>query len=82
MFVFRETWRLINGHIFRVNSPVYGEFPAQSPVTQGFDVFLICALNKREAGDLRRQRAQYDVILMKEVIATGDMFISLIKAVV
>ena len=39
------------------NSPVTGEFPAQRPVTRGFDVFFDLSLNKRlsrEAGDLRR----------------------------
>ena len=46
------------------NSPVPGEFPAQKPVTQTFD--LICVwingwVNNREAGDLRRYRAHYDV---------------------
>ena len=51
------------------NSQVTGEFPSQRPVTQSFDVSLICALNKRlvnspEAGDLRRHRAHYDVIVM------------------
>ena len=29
------------------NSPVTGEFPSQRPVTRSFDVYLICALNKR-----------------------------------
>ena len=29
------------------NSPVTGEFSSQKPVTQSFDVSLICALNKR-----------------------------------
>ena len=51
------------------NSPVTGEFPAQRPVTQSFDVSLICAwingwVNNREAGDLRRYGAHYDVIVM------------------
>ena len=42
-----------NGNIFRVTghlceeSPVPGEFPAQRPVTQGFDVFFDLRLNKR-----------------------------------
>ena len=42
-----------NGNIFRVtglcagNSPFPGEFPAQRPVTQSFDVFLDLRLNKR-----------------------------------
>ena len=29
------------------NSPVTGEFPAQMPVTQSFDVFYDLRLNKR-----------------------------------
>ena len=44
------------------------EFPAQRPVTRNFDVFLICVwindwVNNREAGDLRRYCAHYDVIV-------------------
>ena len=51
------------------NSPVTGEFPSQRPVTQSFDVFFQLCLNKgwvnyREAVDLRRHRAHYDVITM------------------
>ena len=51
------------------NSPVTGEFPAQRPVTRSFDVFFYLRLNKPlsnngEAGDLRRCRAHYDVIVM------------------
>ena len=51
------------------NSPVAGEFPSQRPVTRGFGVSLICALisgwvNNREAGDLRRHRAHYELIVM------------------
>ena len=47
-------------------SPVTGEFPAQRPVTRSFDVF--CAwinrwANHGEAGDLRRYRAHYDVMV-------------------
>ena len=49
------------------NSPVTGEF--QRPVTRSFDVFFdLCRINgwvnNREAGDLRRHRAHYDVIVM------------------
>ena len=51
------------------NSPVHGEFPAQRPVTRNFDVYfdmhrIISWVNNREAGDLRRNRAHYDVIVM------------------
>ena len=48
------------------NSPVSGEFPAQRPVTQSFDVFFDVRVwvNTREAGDLRRYRIHYDVIVM------------------
>ena len=48
------------------NSPVTGEFPAQRPVTRGFDVFFDLRLNKRlskesQRGDLTRHRAHYAV---------------------
>ena len=51
------------------NAPVTGEFPAQRPVTRSFDGFFIYAwingwVNNREAGDLRRLRAHYDVTVM------------------
>ena len=54
------------------NSPVTGEFPSQRPVTRGFDVFVDLRLDKRlskqsnnrEAGDLRRHRGHYDVIVI------------------
>ena len=53
------------------NSSVTDEFPSQKPVTQSFDAFLICAwingwVNNREAGDLRRHRALYDVTVIIE----------------
>ena len=52
------------------NAPVPGEFPEQMPVTRSFDVFSDLHPNKSwanngEAGDLRRNRAHYDVTLMK-----------------
>ena len=51
------------------NSPVTGEFPAQRPVTEGFDIFFDLRLNNgwvnnRETGDRRRHRVLYDVIVM------------------
>ena len=47
------------------NSPVPGEFPAQRPVTQSFDVFWINGrVNNREAGDVWRYGAHYNVIVM------------------
>ena len=61
-------------------SPVTGEFPAQRPVTQSFDVFFICArtngwVNNCEAGDLRHHRAHYDVTVMRfeETFQKSDM---------
>ena len=42
------------------NSPVTVELPSQKPVTRSFDV-LFDLVNNREAGDLRRHRAHYDV---------------------
>ena len=55
--------------IYAGNSPVPGEFPTQRPVTRSFDVFFDLRLNNRwvnncEAGDLRRYRALYDVIVI------------------
>ena len=52
------------------NSPATGEFPAQRPVMWSFDIFFNLRLNNcwahnREAGDLRRHHAHYDVIVMK-----------------
>ena len=51
------------------NSPVSGEFPAQRPVTQSFDVSLIFGringwVNNHEAGHFRRYHAHYDVTVM------------------
>ena len=51
------------------NSPVPGEFPTQRPVTRSFDVFFDLGLNNGwvnngEAGDLRCNRAHYDVTVM------------------
>ena len=51
------------------NSPATGEFPAPRPMTQSFDVFFDLRwingwVNNREAGELRRYRAHYDVIVM------------------
>ena len=64
-----------NGNIFCVTGPLCweftgpGEFPAQRPVTRSFDVFFDLRrindwVNNREAGDLRRYRGHYDVIVM------------------
>ena len=56
------------------NSPVTDEFPSQSPVTRSLDIFFICAwingwVNNREAGDLRRHHAHYDVtVLLRTVL--------------
>ena len=61
-----------NGNIFRVTGHLYGEFtgefPAQRPVTRGFDVFFDLCPNKRLSkqswGDLRRYHVHYDVTVM------------------
>ena len=64
-----------NGNIFRVTGPLCGEFTGHRwiPLTKasdvGFGVFLfICTwtdgwVNERDAGDLRRRRAHYGVIV-------------------
>ena len=49
------------------NSPVTGEFPSQRPVTRSFDVFFENGwVNNREAGDMGRHHAHYDVIVIKK----------------
>ena len=62
-----------NGNNFRVTGHLCGEFTGnrwiphtKRPVTRSFDLSLICVwikgwVNNREAGDLRRYRAHYDV---------------------
>ena len=52
------------------NSPVTGGFPTKRPVKRGFDIFFDLHpneswVNNRKAGDLRRQRAHYDLIVMR-----------------
>ena len=56
--------------IWAGNSPVTGEFPAQGQWRAGLMFSLMCVwingwVNNREAGDLRRYRAHYDVILIR-----------------
>ena len=46
------------------NSSATGEFPAQRPVSRSFGVFVHLRLNLGDAGDLKRHRAHYDVIVM------------------
>ena len=51
------------------NPLVIGGFPSQKTTTRRFDVSAVCAwtyssLNNRNAGDLRRHRARYDVFVM------------------
>ena len=66
-----------NGNTFRVTDHLCGEFTAHRwiPLTKASDAELWCFLwsapwingwiNSREAGDLRRYRTHYDVIVMK-----------------
>ena len=62
-------------------SPVTGEFPAQKPMTGMFDFSLIWAsindwVSNREAGDLRRHRAHYDVTVMMQYMIHQSLLIS------
>ena len=62
-----------NGNIFQVTGHLCGEFTGpQRPVTRALVFSLICVwingwVNNREAGDLRRHRAHYDVIVMMAI---------------
>ena len=59
-----------NGHIFRVTDPLWGESTSHKGQWRGALMFsLIYAwtndgVNNRDAGDLRRHRAHYDVTPM------------------
>ena len=66
-----------NGNIFRVTGPLCGEFTSHRriPLTKASESELWCSfdvclnwingwVNSREAGDLKRLRAHYDVIVM------------------
>ena len=63
-----------NGNIFRVTEPLCEEFtggiPAQRSGTQRFIVHTHTWVSKRDAGDLIRHRADYDVTVMtcREVV--------------
>ena len=67
-----------NGNRFRVTGPLCGEFTShwwspltKASLTRSFDVLFDLRLNKRlsnrDAGDLRRHRAHYDVTLMSHL---------------
>ena len=61
------------------NSPVIGEFPAQSQWHRALMFSFICAwingwVNNREAGDLRRHRAHYDVTVMGNGLISWKQF--------
>ena len=48
------------------NPPVIGGFPSQRLVTRNFDLRLNNGwANNRDAGDLRRHRAHFDVTVIK-----------------
>ena len=72
-------------HFFRVTGPLCGEFTGHRwiPLTKASDAEFWCFLwsapwtnggvNNRDADDLRRHRAHYDVIVMSKVLATEMM---------
>ena len=73
---FRFTWWRLQMETFPAllaicagNSPVSIEFLAQRPLTRSIDASFICAstngwVNNGGAGDLKRRRTHYDVIVM------------------
>ena len=59
------------------NSSVPGEFPTQRPVTRSFDVYFDLPringwVNNCKAGDLRRNRAHYDVTVMDHLFSNPN----------
>ena len=76
METFSALWAFCAG-----NSPVTGEFPHEGQWRGALVFSLICAringwVNNREAGDLRRHQAHYDVIVMTESQSCGCSTIS------
>ena len=74
-----------NGNIFRVTGHLCGEFtdPRWISRTKASDAELWCSLicvwingwiNNREAGDLRRYRAHYDVTVMTVCLRTFGLY--------
>ena len=71
----------LNGNIFRVTGPLRREFTEHRwiPPTKASDAELWCFLwtndwvNNRDAGDLRRHRAHYDVTVMSSSHSCGMM---------
>ena len=60
------------------NPSVTGGFPSQRPVARSFDVFFDLHLNDawantRDAGDLRRHRAHYDVTVIYSIHTRNDI---------
>ena len=72
-----------NGNIFRFTGPLCGEFGPYKGQWRGALIFsLTCAwinywVNNREAGDLRRHRAHYDVRVMGTNLSTSDAFVAI-----
>ena len=80
-----HSWMMtsLNGYIYRVTGRLWGPmavtggFPSRRPVTRRFDVFYYLHLYAwtnnweytADAGDLRRHRANYDVIVMNWIQA-------------
>ena len=74
--IFKSMMTSPNGKNFPVTGPLYGEFtgkrvysPHKGKWRGALMFYLICAwingwVNNREAGDLRRHRSHYDVIVM------------------
>ena len=66
------------------NPPVTGGFPSQRPVTRSFDLEFVLRhnkrlVNKRDASDLRRRRAHYDVIVIDMHVFSMIRFVVLIR---
>ena len=69
LYIFaRLFWRAHKTLVKQPPGLLCGDFPSQRPVTQIFDAFVDLSLNKRlsrDAGDLRRHRTHYDVIVIE-----------------
>ena len=74
-----------NGNIFRVTGHLCGEFTGESSHKSQWRGVLMISLirvwindwvNNREAGDLRRYRAHYDVIVMCQLECSSPVWLT------
>ena len=75
-----------NGNIFRVTIHLGGEFPHEGQWRGALMFYLICIwingwVNNREAGDLRRHHAHYDITQMMTDVLNIQLILHQTKSI-